>query len=485
MQIESGTGGNSADEPPQKKKWTKPSFEEITDPNRIVAVLATLEPIEYEKIRVGMAKKLGFRASLLDQEVRKNGASDEKAIQGRAIKLYEPEHWHEPIKGCAALDEALAIIQRHMFITEVEAYACVLWVAHAQMFNAFSHTPRLLVTAADFGCGKTLLMTHIVGDMLPRPLPCETITPAPFFRMSELHKPCFLIDEVDVFITQDSNLLSGINNGWEPHGGAIRCVGDDNEPRLFSTHTVMAMAGINLPSKLPEATFSRSIVIDLERAAEDEIKEANIYERDIHRAAVLVVGRKLARWIADNKDRIKSGRPNLPPKVRGRTADKWKPLFKIAQVAGGEWPDRAKKALFGQPDLSEPCKALQLLINVVSVFREGEHGIHTAVLIERLVDIEDSIWKGYNFRERDADRRWITSRQIASLLGRYRIKSRRIQIDGTQLNGYDKTPLEKALKRYAAPFKAVAPLISSINPSTPRPAAGCSDCPAINPRFTG
>ena len=474
MQIDGVVKTDSADR--VKKVWTKPVFKEITDINRIVKVLANLPPLEYEQYREPISKKFSVRVSVLDQEIggdRQQG--DDKAIQGRAIELYEPEPWPEPIKACDALDGVLKIIQRHMFMTEAESYACVLWIAHAHMFDAFSHTPRLLITAADFGCGKTLLLAHIVGDMIPRPLSCETITPAPFFRMAELHKPAFLIDEVDVFITQDSDLLAGVNNGWEPHGGAIRCVGDDNEPRIFSTHTPMAMAGINLPNKLPESTFSRSVIVDLERAAEDDIKENDIYDREEHRADALIAGRKLARWIADNRDRIKAKQPNLPPKVRNRTADKWKPLFKIAMVAGGDWPERAKKALFGQPDLSEPCKALQLLIDSASVFKGSEHAIHTSDLIERLVDIDDSLWKDYNFRQREDNRRWITTRQIAGLLKRYKIKSCQIRIGAINKNGYQRAPIEKALERYATPLNMVVQPIPDSTALQATGDAGSSD----------
>ena len=276
----------------------KPCFENVTDPKQIIAMLAELNPIEYEQLREKTAKKLKFRTSILDQEVaivRAEQAPGPDTGKGRAIKLYEPEPWPTAVNGVDVFNGAFEIIKRHMVITDHEAYACVLWAAHQHIFDIFSHTPRLLITAPDAECGKTLLMTHIVGNMLTRPKAAESLSPAPFFRLTELYKPAFLIDEVDAFIEKDSDLLPGINNGWEPHGNVIRCVGDDHEPREFSTHTPVAMSGINLSKKRPTTTFSRSIVINLERAAEDEIDENDIYDAKKHKSVILGVGRKLNR----------------------------------------------------------------------------------------------------------------------------------------------------------------------------------------------
>jgi putative DNA primase/helicase len=428
--------------------------------------LSELSPLEYDRKRVEVADRLGVRVSTLDKEVSKARGSESEG-QGRPVTLYEPEPWPTSINGCHALDEALSIIRRHMVITDNEAYACVLWAAHEHIFDIFSHTPRLLITAPDAECGKTLLMAHIVGNMLTRPKVAESLSPAPFFRLAEIYKPAFLIDEVDAFIEKDSDLLPGINNGWEPHGCVIRCVGDDFEPREFSTHTPVAVAGINLSKKLPTATFSRSIVINLERAADDEIPDGDIYDTKKHKAAILEVGRKLARWCANNKEKIRHQEPMLPPKVRNRMADKWGPLFSIAHVAGGDWPERVKKALFGQPDLSEPSKALQLLIDIKDVLSEHERHVGTTDLIGRLSNMEDSPWKDYNFRERDDERRMITNRQLSGLLNRYGVKAKVIRIGNSTPRGYRRIDFEQAWKRYVKCIPSPYPPEKGATPQHP------------------
>lgn len=143
-------------------------------------------------------------------------------------------------------------------------------------------------------------------------------------------------------------------------------------------------------------------------------------------------------------------------------------LAQVRATGSGKYlarcPARAKKALFGQPDLSEPCKAMQLLIDAASAFKNGENGIHTYKLIERLANIEDSIWKDYNFKQRDEDRRRITSRKIAGLLKRYKIKSCQIRIGTINKNGYHCEQIKNALKRYAQPITPIAP--HKLNPTT-------------------
>ena len=91
----------------------------------------------------------------------------------------------------AVLDEAAELIMRHMVIRDVDAYACVLWAAHSHVFKLFSHSPRLLIDAPDAECGKTLLMSHMVGNLVNKPQSVELMKPAPFFRLAQAHQPHF------------------------------------------------------------------------------------------------------------------------------------------------------------------------------------------------------------------------------------------------------------------------------------------------------
>ncbi|WP_169338409.1 DUF3631 domain-containing protein [Lamprocystis purpurea] len=415
-----------------------------------IARLAALPVLEYDRVRESEASALGVRVATLDREVAKARQSDapHEAAAGRNVTFYEPEPWTDAVSGAEVLDQALSLLLRHMVMRPEDAAAVALWCAHVYLFAGFSHSPRLLITAPDAECGKTMLLFHMVGNLVPRPQPVELMKSAPFFRLAELHKPTFLIDEMDVFIDEDSELLAAVNNGWEPHGCVLRCIGDDNEVRKFGTHTPVAMAGIDLIKKLPGTTVSRSVVVTLERAAADEISEANIYDARTHRAPLLEVGRKLARWTGDHAATIAAADPIMPVGVRNRLADKWRPLLAIADAAGGRWPALARSALAAQIDEREPSKALLLLADIREILRQGEQAIPTANLIERLCAIEESPWKDYNYKERDDERRRITSRQLATLLKRYQIASGNVHIGGLVPKGYRVEHLTAACNRY-------------------------------------
>ena len=57
-----------------------------------------------------------------------------------------------------------------------------------------------------------------------------------------------------------------------------------------------------------------------------------------------VLCRKLARWTQDNFALLQACDPPMPATAYNRVADNWRPMFAIAQIAGGDWPRRALEA---------------------------------------------------------------------------------------------------------------------------------------------
>jgi len=85
----------------------------------------------------------------------------------------------------------------------------------------------------------------------------------------------------------------------------IRCQGEDNQPRCFSTWAAIALAGIG---KLPATLADRSIEIKLKRKTTNEPAQ----RLDRHaRGALGELARKIARWALDNRAKVQSAEPVL------------------------------------------------------------------------------------------------------------------------------------------------------------------------------
>ena len=117
-------------------------------------------------------------------------------------------------------------------------------------------SPRLGITSPTPGCGKTTLLDWLAG-VTPRSLEAVNVSPAAVYRVIEMARPTLLIDEADSFLRDNEELRGVLNSGHRRGGHVIRTVGEDFEPRAFSTFSPCAIALIGrLP---PRCTTARSI----------------------------------------------------------------------------------------------------------------------------------------------------------------------------------------------------------------------------------
>jgi hypothetical protein len=93
----------------------------------------------------------------------------------------------------------------------------------------------------------------VIEALVPRPLLSANVTVAAVFRTIEAHWPTLLIDEADTFLRENEELRGVINSGHTRQGSVIRLVGDDHDPRAFSTYCPTAIAAIgNLPGTIED-----------------------------------------------------------------------------------------------------------------------------------------------------------------------------------------------------------------------------------------
>ena len=170
-------------------------------------------------------------------------------------------------------------------------------------------------------------MIDVLWRLTWRPLQTANVTAASVFRVVEMQRPNLLMDEADTYLHEKDELRGILNSGHRQGGAVIRTVGEDFEPRSFSTYSACAIA---LIGKLPGTLADRSVSIALRRRRPDEPVRPFRLDRTGH---LDQLAEKTMRWAADNAERIRAADPDMPDGIFNRTADNWSPLLAIADAA--------------------------------------------------------------------------------------------------------------------------------------------------------
>ena len=407
----------------------------------IIARLATLPPLEYERARKTVANHMGItRLRTLDDLVdAKRPIRGDATLQGTAVDLADVSPWPEPVDGAAVLEQAARTFSRYVVLPDGAADALALWTAHAHCFEAFLCTPRLNISSPEKGCGKTTLR-DVVAALIPRPLLTENLSVAVLFRLVEAHKPTILGDEYDAWLKDNEELRGLLNAGHRRGAMAYRCEGEANSVRSFRVYAPAALCGLG---SLPGTLHDRSIVIRLERAKAGELPE-RFDSRHTDREQELC--RKLARWTADNFNRLADSDPAMPSTAFNRLADNWRPLFAIAELASGDWPRRAAAAftkLTSREDGEAQGLGAMLLADIWQMFRtSGAVRMFSKTLVESLLQMSDHPWpeahKG----------RPITETWLARRLRSFGVSPRLIRAGETVGRGYELADFQDVVDRY-------------------------------------
>jgi hypothetical protein len=120
------------------------------------------------------------------------------------LRLVEPQH----LTGAALLDAVTTFLSRFIvFPNEHCAPTIALWFAHTHAAEHFYVTPRLVISSAEPGSGKTLVIE--VGQYLvAKPEMVLHASTAAVFRMVAANGPISLLwDEVDAIFTLQTRRL--------------------------------------------------------------------------------------------------------------------------------------------------------------------------------------------------------------------------------------------------------------------------------------
>src|SRR4051794_12975412 len=115
----------------------------------------------------------------------------------------------------------------------------------------------------------------------------------------------------------------------------------------------------------------------------------------------------------------------MPVTAFNRLADNWRPLLAIAQVAGGEWPERACRAFadLTRDNLDSKDTGLKLLSDIRTIFfQSGQTRLFSKQIVDALWAIPGSPWHRTTCASNGS------SQWLANRLRPFRVTSRNIQI---------------------------------------------------------
>jgi putative DNA primase/helicase len=411
-----------------------------------VSRLARMDELTYQMNRAESAELLGIRVTALDTLVRKARAKgkDEQA----ALPHWKVEPWADSVLGAELLDAIKRVFEKYIVLPKGAVVAFALWTLHAWTVDAGDISPFLVLVSPTKRCGKTSALI-VLYYLTPKSELASNISASALFRYVEETRPTLLIDEADSFV-KDNEELRGILNSGHTKAAAhvIRNVEVEGEhkPRRFSTWAPKAIATIRA---LADTLEDRAIVVQLQRKPRGA-SVARLRKRDSEEFAIL--RRKAARWADDNFSLLADPDPAIPDTLNDRAADNWRPLLAIADLAGGDWPARAReaaRALSGEGHDSTSIN-VELLADIRRVLEEVEE-IRSANLVEKLTADPERPWA--NWKKGKALTQW----QLAGLLKPFGIASEEVHLGQSHGKGYKRIRFEEAWEAYLPGQTTLAP----------------------------
>jgi putative DNA primase/helicase len=128
-----------------------------------------------------------------------------------------------------------------------------------------------------------------------------------------------------------------------------------------------------------------------------------------------------------------------------RSADNWRPLISIADLAGHEWPDTARQlATTAAVNKHNDVASVLLLHAIRKMFDEkNADRLASGDIVNRLTNTEGSPWPEYRYGKA------ISMNQVANLLKEHKIQSKQIRFGPTTTGkGYMREDFKDAFKRY-------------------------------------
>jgi hypothetical protein len=354
-------------------------------------------------------------------------------------------HPHRTTDGATLLDRLYDVLTRYVVLPSPEATdAAVLWIAATHAVPAWAHAARLVIRAPEKRCGKSRLLDIVEGTSHNPLITVNASTAAVYRSIGSEEPPTLLVDEADTIFggkaaEANEELRGLLNAGHQRNRDTIRWNNARNKLEKIPTFAMAALAGIG---QMPDTIEDRAVVIRMRRRAPGEEVQPYRHRRD--GPALRELAADLNAWLRGNLDILERAEPHMP--LEDRAADTWEPLIAVADLAGGDWPDRGRRAaasLTAERDSNTVASdRIRLLTDCRAAFGTAD-AIPTAVLLDRLKADPEAPWA-------DHGGTGLTPMRLGSLLKEYDINSCNIRFPGGQAKGYQRAAFVDAWRRYCS-----------------------------------
>jgi hypothetical protein len=421
----------------EEKVEAKKREDELID-----ALMNTPKGIEYHRKHAEAVKELKISKTALNEELQTR--RDTIPMFGH----WNVVPWNEPAEGDSLLRDIIRCIRRYEACSHDVSLTGALWTMFSWIHDEVAiHSPILLVTSAEHGCGKSTML-GVLSFLIQRGMLTVDISKAALYRSIQLWSPSFLIDEFDQVLasaSKDENqgeLRSVINSGHTRGQTVIRCITDDHRPERFSTFApkVIGMIG----HKMPVATFSRCIPLEMRRRTKADNIERFKHQDD---AELSDLRRRLRRWSMDNVDGLRDVVVPMPKGFINRLDDNWRLPFAIADLCSGaeDWGDKAREAAVNIEAVSDKTSiSIKLLIDIKRIFDQYKwDAVLSATLVSHLKEDPEAPWAEWNRGK------GLTPNSLAKLLDQFGIKSGDVHLPGDiHGKGYKRSQFEPEWAAY-------------------------------------
>jgi hypothetical protein len=415
----------------------------------LVEALASKNHTEYDRMRSELAETLGIRVGTLDDKVGAIRKKLEAADDDDALPHWNIDPWPEEVDGDALLDSIRRVFRRYIVLPSDADIALSLWVLHAWTYDAGDISPFLVLVSPTKRCGKTNTLILLLY-LTPRSELSSNITGPALFRYIEQSHPTLLIDEGDSFLKENEELRGILDSGHTKAAAYVRRTVEEkgeHKTRRFSTWTPKAIATIR---GLADTLEDRSVTIMLQRKPPSAGVE-RLRKRDNEEFAIL--RRQAARWATDNFHQLVDADPKVPEALNDRAADNWRPLLAIADLAGGDWPERAREAacvLSGEAH--DDAINVELLKDIRLAFGDAD-AIRSADLVAKLAEDPERPWADWK------NGRPLSQNQLGRLLSKFGITSETVDLPGLKsAKGYRRA-------WFVEPWEAYCPVNTPFRPA--------------------